>query len=45
VSGKNGSIYFPIEDTLEIKGNESVSSVRYFEHAGARMKILEWLGA
>jgi hypothetical protein len=45
VWGKNGSIYFPIEDTLEIKGNESVSSVRYFEHAGARMKILEWLGA
>ncbi len=43
VSGKNGSGYFPIEETLVIKGNEAVSYAKYFEHQGARMKILEWL--
>ena len=43
VSGKNGSGYFPIEETLVIQGNEAVSYAKYFEHEGARMKILEWL--
>jgi hypothetical protein len=44
VSGKNGSPYFPIEESLVIAGNESVSSPKYFEHEGARTRILEWLG-
>ena len=43
VSGKNGSGYFPIEETLVIRGNEAVSYSKYFEHEGARLKILEWL--
>jgi hypothetical protein len=45
VSGKNGSAYFPIEETMVITGNESASYARYFSHAGARTRILEWLRA
>lgn len=43
VSGDNGSKYFPIADALVLQGNEAVSYSKYFEHATARAKILEWL--
>lgn len=43
VTGQKDSGFGPIEDKLVLEGNEAASYAKYFEHAAAREKILEWL--